>query len=72
MTKDVGANWSMDGDGFKVLVNDEGQHSLWPSAQPIPAGWQQVGPVGPKQDCLDWINTHWPDIAPLSLRTPLQ
>ena len=72
MTKVSTANWSMDGDGFKVLVNDECQHSLWPSAQPNPAGWQQVGPVGPKQDCLEWINIHWPDIAPLSLRTPLQ
>ena len=72
MTKDAGANWSMDGDEFKVLVNDEGQHSLWPSAQPIPAGWQQVGPLGPKQDCLEWIKTHWPDIAPRSLRSDLQ
>jgi len=65
------ANWSMDGDGFKVLVNDEGQHSLWPSAQPIPDGWGQVGPVGPKKDCLDWIKANWPDIAPLSIRAPI-
>jgi|GEM_PF-1064647 hypothetical protein len=27
-------NWSIDGKEFKVLVNDEEQHSLWPSAQP--------------------------------------
>ena len=62
-------NWSMDGDNFKVLVNVEEQHSLWPSAQPAPKGWRQVGPVGSKQDCLAWINANWPDIAPLSVRT---
>jgi uncharacterized protein YbdZ (MbtH family) len=69
MTKEYKNNFSMDGDAFKVLVNDEGQHSIWPTGQPIPAGWRQVGPVGAKQDCLDWIKTNWSDIAPLSLRT---
>ena len=62
-------NWSIDGDEFQILMNDEEQHSLWPSAQKIPEGWHQVGPVGPKQTCLDWINEHWPDIAPLSIRS---
>ena len=71
MSKGVNNNLSMDGDSFKILVNDEGQHSIWPSGQPIPAGWQQVGPVGPKPDCLEWIKTHWPDIAPKSLREVL-
>jgi MbtH protein len=65
------SNWSMDGDIFKILVNDEGQHSIWPSAQPVPGGWQQVGPVGIKQDCLEWIKANWTDIAPKSLRTAL-
>lgn len=68
MTKDDMTNFSMDGNSFKVLVNDEGQHSLWPISQPIPPGWRQVGPVGERQDCLDWITANWPDIAPLSLR----
>ncbi|WP_152504090.1 MbtH family protein [Labrenzia sp. THAF82] len=52
-----------------VLVNDEEQYSLWPSAQPIPEGWRQVGPIGAKQECLKWINRNWPDIAPLSIRS---
>jgi uncharacterized protein YbdZ (MbtH family) len=71
MSKGVNSNLSMDGDSFKILVNDEGQHSIWPSGQPIPVGWQQVGPVGPKPECLEWIKTHWPDIAPKSLREAL-
>lgn len=64
----AGSNWSIDGDTFKVLVNAEGQHSIWPSAQPIPDGWHQIGPVGPKQECLDWIKANWTDIAPKSLK----
>ena len=71
MTKEVLTNFSMDGNSFKILVNDEGQHSIWPISQLIPAGWRQVGPTGRKQDCIDWIKKNWPDIAPLSLRTPL-
>ena len=27
---------------FFVLVNDEGQHSLWPSFAEVPAGWTRV------------------------------
>jgi MbtH protein len=72
MSKDKIMNFSMDGDAFKILINHEGQHSIWPISQPIPAGWDQIGPEGPKQDCLEWIKMNWPDIAPLSLRTPRQ
>lgn len=57
----------MDGHTFKVLVNDKGQHSIWPSAQQALSGWQRVGPTGPKQDWLEWIKVNWPDIAPNSL-----
>ena len=38
-------NWSIDGDEFVVLVNHEGQHSLWPSALAVPDGWTQTGPA---------------------------
>ena len=27
---------------FFVLVNDENQHSLWPTFSDIPAGWTKV------------------------------
>ena len=64
----MGQNWSLDGDEFKILVNEEEQHSLWPSAQPIPDGWKQTGPTGSKQECLDWIKQNWTDITPLSVR----
>jgi MbtH protein len=52
---------------FAVLVNDEGQHSLWPTFKSIPAGWTAVVPKGTRQECLDYIEQHWTDMRPKSL-----
>ncbi len=56
---------------WTVLVNDEEQHSLWPSRKPVPAGWHGVGVYGSKQDCLDYVEREWKDITPLSVRKAL-
>lgn len=61
-------NWSIDGDKFIVLVNDEGQHSLWPSATAVPQGWDQIGPIGSKLECLAFIEDRWTDMRPVSLQ----
>jgi MbtH protein len=53
---------------YKILVNDEGQYSIWPEMKPAPAGWTEVGPVGPKPAVLDWIEENWTDMRPVSLR----
>ena len=59
-----------DEDGeYLVLVNDEDQHSLWPSFREIPAGWTAVGPKGKRQECPDWITANWTDMRPRSLRS---
>lgn len=56
-----------DPDGqFKVLVNGEGQHSLWPDFVEVPPGWDVVHAHG-RQDCLDYIEQHWTDMRPKSL-----
>jgi uncharacterized protein YbdZ (MbtH family) len=61
-----------DGDGsFFVLVNDEEQHSLWPSFADVPAGWQVVYGEGDRAACLDFIEESWTDIRPKSLRDRL-
>jgi uncharacterized protein YbdZ (MbtH family) len=52
---------------YKVLVNDEGQYSLWPGFRDIPTGWKAVGPVGKRKECLDWIEVTWTDMRPKSL-----
>lgn len=52
---------------FLVLVNDEGQHSLWPVFADVPAGWTRVfGPDG-KPECLAYVEEHWTDMRPKSL-----
>ncbi len=58
-----------DEDGeFIVLVNDEGQHSLWPTHLETPGGWRETGPRGARQLCMDWIDANWTDMRPLSLQ----
>lgn len=52
---------------YLVLVNDEGQYSLWPSFRDVPAGWTPVGPRGKRKECLDWVDQTWTDMRPLSL-----
>lgn len=52
---------------FLVLVNDEGQHSLWPSFAEVPAGWTVVLGQSDRQTCLAYVEEHWTDMRPLSL-----
>ncbi|GAA1395528.1 mycobactin NRPS accessory protein MbtH [Kitasatospora putterlickiae] len=57
-----------DEDGsFFVLVNDEGQHSLWPAFAEVPAGWTPVHGEAARQDCLAYVEENWTDLRPKSL-----
>lgn len=61
----------MDDDfAHVVLMNDEGQYALWPATTPVPAGWEQVGPAGSRQECLERVEAAWTDITPRSARFP--
>ena len=52
---------------YLVLVNAENQHSLWPSAIDVPAGWRAAhGPSG-RPECLDYVERNWTDIRPAGL-----
>lgn len=53
---------------FSVVVNDEGQHSLWPSFAPIPGGWSVVFGESDRKACIDYIETNWTDMRPKSLQ----
>ncbi|MFJ6722787.1 MULTISPECIES: MbtH family protein [unclassified Streptomyces] len=56
-----------DQASYTVLRNEQLQHSLWPAAQPVPAGWTPVhGPDG-RQGCLDYVERNWTDMRPASL-----
>ncbi|MEU0674539.1 MbtH family protein [Streptomyces sp. NPDC006172] len=60
-----------DTDGtFSVLVNAEGQYSIWPSFAEIPPGWEETLSGTTRQDCLDHVESTWTDMRPSSLRTP--
>lgn len=52
---------------YRVLVNDEGQHLLWPAFAEVPAGWTVAHPEDSRQACLDYVNENWTDMRPLSL-----
>jgi MbtH protein len=53
---------------YKVLRNDEDQYSIWPEMKPAPPGWHEVGPVGTREEVLDWVARHWTDMRPASRR----
>jgi MbtH protein len=56
---------------FKVLINHEEQYSLWPADLPVPGGWDETGMTGPKDECDEYIEEHWQDMRPKSLRMVL-
>jgi MbtH protein len=53
---------------YKVVINHEGQYSIWPADREAPAGWNATGKVGPKDECLAYVEEVWTDMRPLSLR----
>jgi MbtH protein len=57
-----------DGTTHQVVVNDEEQYSIWPLGQDLPSGWRRAGVGGSKDDCVAWIDEHWVDMRPRSLR----
>jgi MbtH protein len=46
-------------DTYRVVVNAEGDHSIWPAVRDLPNGWNATGPEGSKADCLAWIDANW-------------
>ncbi len=53
---------------YAVVVNHEEQYSIWPEGRDLPNGWRSVGVIGPKPECLAYIEKVWTDMRPLSLR----
>ena len=53
---------------FFVLVNDEEQHSLWPTFADVPAGLAGGVRRGGRAECLAYVEQNWTDMRPKSLR----
>jgi MbtH protein len=52
---------------YFVLINEEGQHSLWPVFVDVPEGWEITFGEDKRQACLDFIENNWTDMRPKSL-----
>ncbi|WP_027818884.1 MbtH family protein [Paraburkholderia bannensis] len=65
-------SWDDENAEFEVVINQEEQYSIWPSYKQIPAGWQAVGKKGLKADVLAYIEEHWTDMRPASLRKAME
>jgi amino acid adenylation domain-containing protein/thioester reductase-like protein len=55
-------------EAYLMVVNGEGQYSIWPAALIVPPGWRPEGRPMQKEACLAVISAEWPDIAPASVR----
>lgn len=53
---------------YDVVVNDEGQYSIWPAHMSTPPGWRPAGKSGARSECLTYVAEVWTDLRPLSLR----
>ncbi|SFT36133.1 MbtH protein [Actinopolyspora lacussalsi subsp. righensis] len=64
--------FDLENGSYSVLVNAEGQHSLWPEFVDVPAGWSVVhGPSG-RAECLEYVNANWGDLRPRRLVVELK
>ncbi|MGW7367522.1 MbtH family protein [Streptomyces sp. NPDC054841] len=58
-----------DQDGtFLVLVNDESQYCIWPSFTQPPSGWTVAQGESSRDEALSYVEQHWTDMRPRSLR----
>jgi MbtH protein len=49
---------------FVVLINDQGQYSLWPAATEVPAGWSVAHEQDGRDACIEYIGKNWRDMRP--------
>ena len=52
---------------LEEMFPDE-QYSIWPEQKAVPAGWYEKGFAGSKDEVTQYIDQHWTDMRPASLR----
>jgi MbtH protein len=60
--------YTIDGDLFIALINEEEQYSIWPAKKDVPAGWKALDFSGSKAEVSAYIDQQWTDMRPASLR----
>ena len=53
---------------WTVLVNHEEQYGLYPALSAVPEGWRPAEFSGTEDECQAYVDEHWTDLRPLSLR----
>lgn len=56
-----------ENDDAYYLVLRARQHSLWPAANDVPAGWAVAKEADKRAACLEFVEQHWTDMRPKSL-----
>ena len=52
---------------YRVLVNEKGQHSLWPVFVDVPEGWRAELEDATRPDAMAWIEENWDDPVTLGV-----
>ncbi|WP_171163047.1 AMP-binding protein [Streptomyces sp. I05A-00742] len=53
---------------WRVVLNGEGQYSIWWTGRELPAGWRAEGTSGARERCLARVQEVWADPRPAGLR----
>jgi MbtH protein len=53
---------------WKVVINEEEQYAIFPDQLPTPGGWREAGFDGTEDECTAYVDEHWTDMRPRSLR----
>lgn len=53
---------------YVVVVNAQGQHSLWAAGQPSPPGWTPVTAPADRTTALERVADLWKDMRPFAVR----
>lgn len=53
---------------WRVVLNGEGQYSIWWADRELPAGWRAEGTSGTRERCLARVQDVWADLRPTGSR----
>jgi MbtH protein len=54
---------------YVVVMNMEGQYSIWPAHRAVPKGWHRHSEPRPRNMCLDYVAEQWLDMSPNPLNS---
>lgn len=49
----------------QIVVNDAREFAVWPSARPLPAGWQPAGRTGTREELVTHLRSSFAPLVDL-------